>query len=130
MRDAAGELDDLDAARHLAGGVRQDLAVLVGDQPGQRARLAVEQFAEFEQDAGAGERRGRRPGGKRRGGSFDRPVDLGCGREGDPAASFAGRRVVDVAPAPARSLGALPVDIVVDIAHAGIRSLKCRRRTS
>ena len=39
MRDAAGELDDLDAAHHLAGGVGQDLAVLLGDQLRQARRL-------------------------------------------------------------------------------------------
>ena len=33
-RDAAGELDDLQAALHLAAGVRDDLAVLVGDDLG------------------------------------------------------------------------------------------------
>ena len=35
VRDAAGELDDLKAAGDLARGVRDDLAVLVGDELGQ-----------------------------------------------------------------------------------------------
>ena len=35
MRYAAGELDDLEPAQHLAAGVGEDLAVLAGDQLGQ-----------------------------------------------------------------------------------------------
>ena len=40
MRDAAGELDDLEAAGDLALRVGEHLAVLVGDDPGQRVVLA------------------------------------------------------------------------------------------
>ena len=35
LRDAAGELDDLEAALHLAGRVGEHLAVLGGDHLGQ-----------------------------------------------------------------------------------------------
>ncbi len=127
MRDAAGEFDDLDAARHLAGGVGQYLAVLRGNQLRQSVGLAIEQFAKLEENAGPGQRRRRGPGGKSRSRCLDRPVDLAGARESDAAALFAGRRVGDIAPAPTRSLGALAFDIMVDVAHAGTRWLICCR---
>ena len=108
MRNAAGELDDLEAARDLALGVGEDLAVLFGDQARQRVVVAVQQFEELEQHARAGQRRRRRPGRERRGCRLHRPVDLAGAGKGDAAALLAGRRVVDIAPAPARALGALP----------------------
>ena len=50
VRDAAGELDHLEAALDLAQRVGDHLAVLVGDQPGELVGLAVDQLAEGEQD--------------------------------------------------------------------------------
>ena len=47
-RDAARELDDLEAALHLAQRVGEDLAVLVGDQLGDLARVRVHELAEGE----------------------------------------------------------------------------------
>ncbi len=47
--DAAGELDDLQAALHLARGVREHLAVLVGDDLGDLLGARVDQLAEVEQ---------------------------------------------------------------------------------
>src|SRR5207248_1193263 len=67
MRDAAGELDDLDAARDLALRIGEDFAVLFGDDPRQRIVLPREDFEKLEQDPRARQRRGRRPAGKRRG---------------------------------------------------------------
>ena len=126
MRDAAGEFDDLGAARHLAGGVGEDLAVLIGDEASQGAGFAVEQFAEFEQNARAGQRRRRRPGRKSRGRGPHRLVHLGGAGKGDAAALFAGRRVVNIAPAPTSPLGALAFDVMVDVAHPATRWLVCR----
>ena len=127
MRDAAGEFDDLGAARHLAGGVGEDLAVLIGDQASESAGFAVEQFAKFEQNPGAGQRRRRRPGRKSRRRSSHRLVHLAGAGEGNATALFAGRRVVNVAPAPTSPLGALAFDVMVDVAHPATRWLVCRR---
>src|ERR1700730_5487968 len=124
MRDATSELDDLGAACHLAGGVGEDLAVLIGDEARQGAGLAVEQFAEFEENARAGQRRRRRPGRKSGSGSLDCAVDLAGARESDAATPLAGRRVTDITPAPARSLGVLAFDIMVDVAHADAPALR------
>ena len=52
MGDAAGELDHLDPPGHLAPGVLDHLAVLVGDQPGQVVAVPVGELAEGEEDAG------------------------------------------------------------------------------
>ena len=125
MRDAAGEFDDLGAARHLAGGVGEHLAVLIGDEPRQRAGFAVEQFAELEQNARAGQRRRRGPGGKGGCRGPHRLVDFAGTGKGDLTAPLTRRRVVDITPAPARSFGALAIDVVVDVAHAASRCSIC-----
>ena len=52
VRDAAGELDHLEAAGHLAERVRQHLAVLGGDQRGDVLLALVHQLAEREQHLG------------------------------------------------------------------------------
>ena len=49
LRDAAGELDVLQAAGDLAGGVGEHLAVLGGDDRGQLVGAVVQQLAEGEQ---------------------------------------------------------------------------------
>ena len=89
MRDAAGEFDDLETALHLAISVRQDLAVLAGDDLGQFPPIALEQFLELEHDAGAAQRRGVGPGRPGRAGGSDGFVDLGgaghCNLAGDLA---------------------------------------------
>ena len=123
MRDAAGEFDDLGAARHLAGGVGEDLAVLIGDEASQGAGFAVEQFAEFEQNARPGQRRRRRPGRKCRGSRLHRLVHLGGAGKGYAAGPLTRRRVVNITPAPARPLDALAFDVMVDVAHPATRSL-------
>src|SRR5271165_727442 len=92
--------------------------MLFGDQARETAGLTIEQLAEFEQDARAGQWRRRSPGGKGRGRGLDRPIDFAGAGESNAAAPFARCRVVHVAPAPARPLGVLPFDIVMDIAHA------------
>ena len=53
LRDAAGELDDLQAAADLALGVGEDLAVLGGDQFGELVHVGRDEFAELEQHGGA-----------------------------------------------------------------------------
>jgi len=52
LRDATGELDDLKPALHLAPGVGEHLAVLVGDDGGEVVQPLVDQVAHGEQDGG------------------------------------------------------------------------------
>ena len=95
LRDAAGELDDVDAARDLALRVGEDLAVLGGDHRGQRVAVLVEQLEEGVQDARAADRRRVGPGREGRLRRGHRGVDLGRAAERDLARDRAGGRVVD-----------------------------------
>ena len=81
----------------------------------------VEQFAELEQDARAGQRRRRGPAGKRRGGGLRPRASTSAGAgEGDAAGLFSPVAGLKTSPpAPARALDALAVDEMVDVAHAG-----------
>ena len=97
MRNAAGELDHLEAALHLAIGVGQDLAVLPGDDGGEFLAVALQQFLEFEHHAGAAQRRGGSPGGPCGGGGGDGGVDFGGAGQSDASDYLAGGRIVDVA---------------------------------
>jgi hypothetical protein len=51
LRNAAGELDDLDAARDLAERIAVRLAVLGRDLRGEDFLICFEQLAELEHDA-------------------------------------------------------------------------------
>src|SRR5262249_55716374 len=62
LRNAAGELDDLDSARHLALRVREHLAVLTGDELGERIAFAVEEREKASQHARTPQRRSVGPG--------------------------------------------------------------------
>ena len=61
VRDAAGELDDLEAALDVALGVGDGLAVLAREQLGELVVVALHQLQELHQDAGAPLRVGRGP---------------------------------------------------------------------
>jgi hypothetical protein len=95
LRNAAGELHDLDAARHLALRVGEHLAVLGGDQVRELVAVPVEQFQELEHHARPTQRRRPRPG--REGGSRspDRPIHLGCRGQRHLAGDDARGRVGD-----------------------------------
>ena len=72
LRDAAGELDDLEPARDLAARIGEHLAVLARDDRGELAGMLLDQVAEPEQDARAAERRRVRPLGEGRARRGDR----------------------------------------------------------
>src|SRR5271166_3231053 len=123
MRDAAGEFDDLDAAGDFALRVGKDLAVLLGDQPRQCVVLASEELEEFEHDPRAGEGRGRSPAGKRRRGCPHRLIDLARSGKSDAPDLLAGRRIKDIASAPAFALDPSAPDVMLDVAHHPTRPL-------
>ena len=114
-RDAACELDHLEAALHLAHRVRQHLAVLVGEDARDVLAAVVDELADAEEDLGALRQRRRAPRGERRGSSSDGSVDLLDGGERDLLRLLAGGRVVDGARAPGRPRHARAADPVPDL---------------
>ena len=109
LRDAAGELDHLDAALHRAHRVGQRLAVLLGDEPrdcflvllaaepgisASRARGAASAFAPFRERGGGGLHRG---------------IDDSDRAIGHALRDLAGGRVVDLAHAPLGRARTTPV---------------------
>jgi hypothetical protein len=117
MRDAAGELDDLDTAGDLALGVGKDFAVLFGNQLRQCIVLARQEFEEFEHDARAGEGRGRGPAGKRPRPSLYRLIDLTRFGKRNTPDLLPGRRIEDIAAAAAFALDPFSTDVMLDVAH-------------
>ena len=95
MRDAAAEIDHLDAALDLADGIGVGLAVLGRDRRGDAVGVGVEQLLEAEHEAGALERRRVGPGGQRQLGRGDRGVELGRRRQRQDGRLLAGRRIED-----------------------------------
>jgi hypothetical protein len=112
LRDTAGELDDLEAARHLAARVGEDLPVLRRDQRRDAFGLAFEELAELEHDAGADERRRRRPLGKGGCGGAHRRIDLARPTHRHLARALAGRRIVDIAEPPRFPFPAAAADVM------------------
>ncbi|MNF79361.1 hypothetical protein D3C84_615730 [compost metagenome] len=123
LRDAAGELDDLDAARYFALGVGENFAVLGGDHARQCVAVFIEQRQELEQDAGATQRRQRRPGGKRGRCRFHCRIDFSGIGEGHFADDGTDGRVGDVLRATGSTVRHAAVNVVCDVcwlvAHGG-----------
>ena len=99
LRQAAGELDHLQAARDLAARVRQHLAVLAGEAGRERLRVARDQVAEREQHLRAAPQRGVAPAGERARRRVHRAVERGRVGERHLRLPGPGRGVPDVAPA-------------------------------
>src|SRR5580765_7845761 len=98
MRDAARELDDLEPARHFAGRVARDLAVLARDDRGERLAVALDQLLELEHDARTTHGRDRGPRRLRGLRARDGAIDVRLARERDARLHAPERRVVHVAP--------------------------------
>ena len=114
LRDAAGELDDFEAALHLAQRIGQGLAVLGGKQLGDVSRVLVDQVAELEQDAGAALRRGGAPVGKGGAGGGHGAVDVGPAGQRDLACDAARGRIEHLADAGAGAGIGVAIDPVAD----------------
>ena len=117
---AARVFDDLDAARELAGGVGEHLAVLARDHGDDLVGALLEQPFEAEHDARARQRRGRSPGGKGGLRGLDGPRDFGGARERDAAAKRTRRRRVDVAETAGRAGSALAADPMGEGGNVGL----------
>jgi hypothetical protein len=97
LRDAAGELDDLEAALNVALGVGDDLAVLGAERVRQLVHVCFDQFLELEHDAGAALRIRRCPSRLSSPGGVHRALELGRGAELHLCLNLALVRVEDVA---------------------------------
>src|ERR1700674_1485688 len=82
--NAAGELGDLETALDIAARIRQRLAVLAGEEPGEPVEFPLHQLEKLEQHARAPLRVGGGPG------------RLGCLRHRDRALDLGGIRIVDL----------------------------------
>ena len=110
VRDAAGELDDLEPADHLAARIRQHLAVLERDEPCDLIEVRLDERLESEHDARALQGRRRGPRRQRAPCGRDRRRRLRRARERELRSHLAGRRVEN-ATLPAGLTGdELPVD--------------------
>jgi hypothetical protein len=96
VRDAAGELGDLQTTGHLADRVGGHLAVLGGDERPDALLVVVEQLAEGEQHLGPLGQRRPTPLGSGDGSVSNDLVNQCLRREVDLAGHLAGRRVEDI----------------------------------
>jgi hypothetical protein len=114
LRDAAGEFDDFKTALHLAQRVGQGLAVLGGEQAGDVVRVAFDEFAELEHDAGAPLRRRRAPVARRGRRRHHRALDVGTGGQHHLACDAPLGRIEDIAATGSVAGIGLAVDPVAD----------------
>ena len=118
MRDAAGELDHLQAALDVALGVGDDLAVLAGKDLGQFVDPAFDQSLEFEHHPRAALRIGRRPADLGPGGGLNGGVEFVGGGEGDARLNLPGIGIEDVAEATGGPVDGRSVHEMLNLAHA------------
>ncbi len=133
MRCAGRELDHLDAARDLALGIREHLAVLGGDHRGDPLLALLEESQKAVEHAGAAQGRGRRPLRERRARRADRLGHLLGAGERHPARLLAGRRIEDRCRAPAPAGNQPAIDEMLDLGrHAALPGFfrACPRQAS
>src|SRR5262249_11599427 len=121
LRDAAGELDDLESAVDLAERIRRDLAVLAGQERGDVLLVFLDELAVGEEDARPAGERGLAPAGEGLLRGRDRRVDVPSRTQRDPPRLLSGARVVG------RTMTAIAVDElapdpVCDVAHVCSRN--------
>ena len=117
VRDAGRELDVLQAARHLAHGVGEHLAVLLGDEPRDVLAMLMQRLADPEQDVGPFRQRRPAPAGERLLRGRDGGVHLAGAREVDLVRLPARGRVEHGAGAPGLAGDGLPSDPMADAIH-------------
>ncbi len=121
MRDAAGELDEFQAALDVALGVGDDLAVLAGQQLGQLRHVGLDQPLELEHHPRAALGIGRGTAFEGVLGRLHGPVHLLDRRQLHPGLNLAGVRVEHVGEAARGPDEGRAVDEMVDVAQAGPR---------
>src|SRR5262249_55097641 len=116
VRNAAGELDDLEAALHRAFRVGEHLAVLGGHEQRELVHVLLDQLLEAEHDARARDGRGLRPAGEGLFRHADDALDLALGGERHSARQRAGRGVEYIAEAAALAFHMLAADEMGELA--------------
>ncbi len=119
MGNAAGEIDDVDAACKLAQRVGVRLAVLGGDGAGDLVGMTVQELLEAEHVLDALQWRRRAPSDGGLLGSGDRGIYLFDSRQRQVGRLVAGRRIEDGREAPRRRRHLAAVDGVLDHLHGG-----------
>ena len=117
MRDAAGELDHLEAALNVAFGVRKGLAVLGRQKSRERVKFLLRQVEKLHHDTGTPLWVRRRPSRLCRFSHRNRVFDLGVLGEGDLGLNFTGIGVEYVAEPPRSPLHLFTADEVADLTH-------------
>ena len=112
MRDAAGELDHLDAARDLALGVVEGLAVLRGNQRRQLVKVGLDQVTEVEHHLRTAGWRGAGPARKGGSGSRNGVADLGQAGQRHRCNGRAGGRIEHILLAAAGAGGFCAADVM------------------
>ena len=123
VRNAAGELDDFEAALHVALGVGEGLAVLGREKPGETVEFTLRQFEKLHEHACAPLRIDGCPGRLRGLGDGDRMLDLGTFGEGDARLHLTGIGIKHVAETSRCPFHLGAADEMADLAH-GSFSLK------
>ena len=121
VRDAAGELEVLEATGDLAQRVGRDLAVLGGQVRRQFVPACLDQVPDLEHDVGALRERRRPPGREGRRCRRDGSAQLVGRGEVHELGDLAGRRVEDLALAAGRPGDEAPADPVADPGRARSR---------
>ena len=114
MRDAAGELDDLEAALDIALGVGNGLAVLARQHVGELVVVALREFEELHHHARATLRIGVGPLDLGVPGVLDGGANLGLGGQRDLGLDVAGHRLENVGGAARGALDLLATDEMSD----------------
>jgi len=115
LRNAACEFDHVDAARHFTLRIREDLAVLGGDDRGEFVAMLVHQFEELQHDARAADRRRVAPGRERGFRARDGCIDIGGFTEHELARTLARRGIEHRLRARGRAMRALAVNVMNDV---------------
>ncbi|MNF36410.1 hypothetical protein D3C84_173010 [compost metagenome] len=111
-------LDHLQAAEHVALGVRQGLALFGGEDGGQLLHVLADQLLVLEEDPRAGADRRLAPGLEGFGGAGHRGIHFIQGGEGHTGQDFLGRRVDHVAPLGSFGFDQLAADQQFDGRHS------------
>ena len=114
MRNAAGELDDFEAALDVALGVGNGLAVLARQKVGELVVIALRQFEELHHHARAALRIGVGPLDLGVPGVLDGGANLGLGGQRHLGLDVAGHRLENVGRPPGRALDLFAADEMSD----------------
>ena len=118
VRNAAGKLDHVEPAHHVAARIGEDLAVLAGEENREFFEVGLDQPLELEHHPRAPLRVDRRPAGLRGLGGFDGKLELGLAAQRNFRLHHPAVGIENVAHAPACAAAGSAHDEVFDVAHS------------